>query len=316
MSKVVKRTVLVLVVLCIAAIAAVAVYGSRLGIYLVPPSPEQYVENALRIMDQGIYADGDEWETARAEALARASEIGSYEDAHELLTDAIGVAGGKHSSLIVDESDVTGQETQLPVVELDEDGILYVTIPSTDLGTPSSYYEDVLGFMAENREDIRAVIVDLRDNRGGDMGPMLAAVSPLLEDGNLLEFDIRGNRVPVTLIDGEVSGGGSTVQLEDAFKLEGIPVAILQNEFTGSSGEATLLAFRGLAHTRTFGTPTAGYCSCNNFYRLYDGAILNLTIGSDVARTGEMFCEDPIEPDVASGQPLEDARQWLLGEIA
>ena len=99
--------------------------------------------------------------------------------------------------------------------------------------------------------------------------------------------------------------------VEDPFKVTGVCVAILQDDRTASSGEAALLCFRGFDCVRTFGTATAGYCSCNNVIKLYDGAEMLLTMGTDIARTGEEFCEDPIEPDEASDEPELSAAEWI-----
>ncbi len=107
--------------------------------------------------------------------------------------------------------------------------------------------------------------------------------------------------------------------LENALQIAGVqrqariecPVAILTNEWTGSSGEAVLLCFRGLDNVRVFGTPTAGYASANQPYPMPDGSSMVLTIGCDVARTGEAFCDDPIVPDVNTETPMEDAMTWL-----
>ena len=88
-------------------------------------------------------------------------------------------------------------------------------------------------------------------------------------------------------------------------------VALLTDEWTASSGEAVLICFRGLENTRTFGSPTAGYCSCNQPFPLPGGSRLVLTTGEDIARTGEVFCDDPIEPDVMTETPLEKALEWL-----
>jgi len=85
--------------------------------------------------------------------------------------------------------------------------------------------------------------------------------------------------------------------------------------WTGSSGEATLLCFRGLENTRTFGIPTAGYASANQSVPMSDGYLLVITTGCDVARTGEVFCDDPISPDVETGTPLEDAIAWIRSQI-
>lgn len=92
------------------------------------------------------------------------------------------------------------------------------------------------------------------------------------------------------------------------------PVAILTNEWTGSSGEAVLLCFRGLDNVRVFGSPTAGYASSNQPFTMSDGATMWLTTGCDVARTGETFCDDPIDPDVTTETPMQDALAWLRSQ--
>ena len=61
----------------------------------------------------------------------------------------------------------------------------------------------------------------------------------------------------------------------------------------------------------SFGIPTAGYASANQSFPMADGYTLLITIGCDVARTGEVFCDDPIAPDVETNTPLEDAVAWI-----
>ena len=46
--------------------------------------------------------------------------------------------------------------------------------------------------------------------------------------------------------------------------------------------------------------------------KLYDGARLLVTVGKTVARTGEVFCEDPISPDVECDDPRREAVNWIL----
>ena len=307
-------------VFTVASLAILFTIGPRYGVYLLPPSPQQYAADAIGYMDGGLHASGDEWAAARADALQKAESVSSYEEAHALLDEAVKVAGGKHSAVqppAADKGDADeAADAQMTSFELDDQGILYLKVPQADMSVESRYYADPIAFMKENQGSIRGAIVDLRGNTGGDMGPMIAAVSPLLPDGTLLEFKMVawGYTTPVTLADGKAEGGGSTVHAE-ALKLGDVPVAILQDERTASSGEATLLAFRGLPNARTFGSPSAGYCSANSMRALYDGAIILLTTGMDVARTGEEFAEDPIAPDVESASALEDARAWLLSEM-
>jgi len=55
----------------------------------------------------------------------------------------------------------------------------------------------------------------------------------------------------------------------------------------------------------------AGYASANLSFPMADGYTLLITTGCDVARTGEVFCDDPIAPDVETETPLEDAVAWI-----
>ena len=142
------------------------------------------------------------------------------------------------------------------------------------------------------------------------MGPMLAGVSPLLPDGTALEFVSNAYSSPVTIEGNGVRGGGSPTTTSGG-KWDA-PVAVLVDGDTASSAEATMLAFRGLDNSRSFGAPTAGYASANMVYDFPDGSALMLTIAKDKARTGEIFSEDPIQPD---GPGDEDAAlAWLAEE--
>ena len=87
---------------------------------------ERYVRKAVKIMDrQGLYAQGEQWEAAKAEALA--AHPASHEEAVATVQKALKVAGGKHS-FIMSADEVTDNDTSawaMPSVEL-RDGIAYV----------------------------------------------------------------------------------------------------------------------------------------------------------------------------------------------
>lgn len=318
MKKIFKILLISAVVIMLGlGLAFTLIYGPNFGIYLKKPSPQEYVQQAVKFMDdQGIYSDTDEWKTVREETLKKAADISSYEESYTLLENALKTVGGKHSRLITpDKKEDNSDSSQMPECEMRSDGILVIRLPefTGDSKAGAEYAKTANDAIRQYANDTKGVIVDLRGNTGGDMGPMVAAVSPLLEDGVLMNFGVKGTRLPVTLKDGCVAGGGSTVKLEEPFKLTGIPVAILQDDMTASSGEATLICFRGLDYVETFGTATAGYCSSNNVIKLYDGAAMLLTMGTDIARTEEEFCEDPIEPDEQSAEPEAAAAEWILG---
>ncbi|MGX8699030.1 MAG: S41 family peptidase [bacterium] len=309
----------VLLAVLVSMIALLALYGPRFGIYLIKPRPQAYGEMALDFMENGYYTDTERWQEAKKTARDAISGARSYEETWPHLREALKVAGGKHSRLLTPAEAEEEQEEafELPRVSTDrmERGILTLALPSFTRGAAEAqeYAQIVLSWLSGHR-DCAGVILDLRGNRGGDLAPMIAALSPLLPDGEVLAAELAsGERVGMTLTEGAFSGG-SGIQVESFKMPEQIPIAILTDEWTASSGEAVLLSFRGLEQVRSFGAPTAGYASVNTVLRLYDGAQVVLTIGADyVPRTGERFCDDPIAPDVLTDKPEEEAAQWIRG---
>ena len=305
-----------LIIIIAAALAVVMKYGPTFGFYLVPPSAETYGKNALSTIDKnGIFAGNDEWRSTYNECLKMIENAKSYDNTYDAIRKALSVGGGKHSMLMTksESQDTTeSYDEVLPTVSIDGN-IAIIKLPDF-LGTAEAgqkYAKVAEDFIHENRDKIKGVVLDLRGNTGGDMGPMATAVSSLLPDGELVYYHYRSYDVPVTLKNGVVSNAGTGGKSLYPDEKLNVPVAILTDDMTASSGEALTLCFRGLENTRTFGAPTAGYTSVNMLYNMYDGAQMYLTVAFDKARTGEIFKETPIEPDVATDSPLEAALEWL-----
>ena len=270
---------------------------------------QQYVRKAIRVMDkQGLFAEGADWESARAGALS--AKPGSMEEAQELVRSAAKVAGGKHSFLQL-AGDVVADATSewpAPEVTLQEGGIPVISLPRFS-GNHDEGVKYALAVLSAIPEDILGVVIDLRGNTGGNMYPMIAAVHRFLPaDDETLRFRTRSRTRWIPL-----SYAVQMAGVQQHARIE-CPVAILTDSLTASSGEATLICFRGLDYVRVFGGPTAGYASANQPFPLPGGDHLVLTTGCDVARTGEVFCDDPIEPDVLTDTPLEDALEWISNQ--
>jgi carboxyl-terminal processing protease len=160
-------------------------------------------------------------------------------------------------------------------------------------------------------------IVDLRGNNGGNMWPMLTVVLPLLRGSPVGYFvDKNGHRTPWNIQRAAVfSGDHQMVPLRNNVRLKAAApaVAVLQDEATGSSGEAVLVAFRGQPQTKTFGLHSAGAPSGNTLVYLSDGAELLVTEARDADRTGHVYPNlVPIEPDtlIARTTHLPPGQPW------
>lgn len=289
--------------------------GPASGIWWPTPSPQSYGMRVLDLMDSGIHATGQEWARARADAAERIKGAATHDEVDAILTDALAVAGGKHSFILgADEARDLVDSYIAPTSSLDG-CVLTVTVPEF-AGTAEQGREYATALAdALGTEGVCGVVVDLRDNGGGDMGPMLAGLSPLLPDGTVTSFVIQGSTSDVTLKDGAISGGGTPTSVGARGKLD-VPVAVLTSATTASSGEQTLLAFRGLGNARVFGAPTRGYASVNQEFPLYTGRTMVLTTGTSQARTGERFGEEPIAPDVETSpeEAPAAAAEWIASQ--
>jgi hypothetical protein len=175
-------------------------------------------------------------------------------------------------------------------------------------------------------------VVDLRGNVGGNMWPMLTGIGPVLGEGDCLGefFTTQGHSV-WRYRDGaasEVADDGKESRYPPVagvpYKMTGTPkVAVLIDGWTGSSGEALAIAFRGRPQTRFFGEHTQGASTANEVFELSDGATMWLAIGVDADRTGTQYI-DGFAPDetirggdkvVPDGQDpvLQGALRWLNG---
>ena len=278
-------------------------------------SPNQtYVRDAIQQMDRkGLYAEGEAWEAAKKDALSQNPE--TLEEAQAIINKAAKVAGGKHSYLLpadkVQTREKMSNEEVSPSIIMREDGICMIHLPAF-VGDDENCLRYARTVLDSIPDTVKGVCIDLRGNHGGNMYPMIAAVHRFLPDDVFLKFKMRRRFQSVMPINKEFVAKIVGIDIEPRINC---PVAILTDEATASSGEAVLLSFRGLDNARVFGSPTAGYASANESIIFYNGSILALTVSCDIARTGEVFCEDPIVPDVETDSPEEDAMSWLKENI-
>jgi carboxyl-terminal processing protease len=172
------------------------------------------------------------------------------------------------------------------------------------------------GLTQMDKSKICGWIIDLRENDGGNMWPMLAGLDPLLGPSPFGEFpEANGRKEKWVRAHGNIYPTAETVtETPPHFQLKhgNAPVAVLVGPRTASSGEMTAIAFVGRKDTRLFGSPTAGFTSANKTFMLSDGAALVLTAAGAADRMGREYV-GPIIPDeqVADDKLMPAAIKWL-----
>lgn len=316
---------LVAVVLCASALSGC---GGK------SPEVHAYVDAAIKPMNRGILADTAAWRKARDTALPRLYAAKNIPGTHTLLQRLAVKAGGAHSSFQppktvskLDKPFSPKATFELPKVAA-VDGLGVLTIPTylgSDPRTNRRYERAAAKAISANYADVSCGwIIDLSTNVGGTTWPMLAAASPLLDNGRVLSFvDRAGGRADVTIDGTVVRIAGKVVASLGANgipKMNTMPIAILQNQSTASAAEAVVIAFAGQASAKSFGQSTQGLSSVNATTSLSDGSRLVITQALDADRTGKTY-GGRVEPDVrtppnAAGGIAKPAIAWLRSQCS
>ena len=146
-------------------------------------------------------------------------------------------------------------------------------------------------------------MIDLRRNRGGDIWSYIAAVGPILGEGDLGGFEyLDGRREAWIYRNGEVFWNNEyRIESEidgSVYKPKRVtPVALLVSPATQAAAELMLVAFQGRPEFRSFGEPTRGLPTLLTHTDLSDGSVLFVSGANSFDRNGTIY-SGPIPPDV------------------
>ncbi|MEO1174847.1 MAG: S41 family peptidase [Myxococcota bacterium] len=169
---------------------------------------------------------------------------------------------------------------------------------------------------AQDNPDVNDWVVDLRNNTGGNMWPMIAGLGPLFDNELLGHFiDADGVATPWGYVRGSaVIDGTSRVSVNTPYVLENRPrrIAVLSSRRVASSGEATLIAFKKQSNVRIFGSDSCGLSTANTAFPLSNGTTLFLTTAITADREQEAYggtvrVDEMTDP----GSTLAEAFRWL-----
>ncbi len=185
----------------------------------------------------------------------------------------------------------------------DSSGIGYIEL-SVEGGGHLQYAGDVQKLMKSvDKSPVCGWMIDLRRNWGGDIWSYIAAVGPILGEGDLGGFQyLDGNREPWTYRDGKVLWNK---EYRNESEIDGsiytpnrvTPVALLISPGTQAAAELLLVAFQGRRDVRSFGEPTRGLPTLVTHTDLSDGSTLFVSGANSYDRNGKLYSSS-IAPDV------------------
>ena len=284
--------------------------------------PDARVELAAAISltrSHDLYAGNVDWSTAVPQAYAELGSRTAPSAADLPISELLSQLHDKHARLIpvgAAAGPSLDPAAPLPSATISGD-VAILTMPGWS-GTPGQGQRYVRAAWQAFDQDQPACgwVVDLTDNGGGDLWPMLAGAEPLLTLPKPVGAQIPGQ--PIQMFD--VTGGTVT---EDGHRQAygapparvSAPIAVLTGRFTTSSGEWLVLALKSNPAVRTFGEPTAGAPTSPDLFQLPGGAQLELAVSASVDTHGSQHTT-PLVPDAVTTTPLADAQRWLTAQCS
>lgn len=177
-----------------------------------------------------------------------------------------------------------------------QDGIGYISVLEFDRVTDQQFkdkLEELLG------QGMKKLIIDLRDNPGGEVTTVVSMADYILEDGGRI----------LTVASRE--GTEEAYDAEDGHSLD-IPMAILVNGNSASASEVFTGAMKDYGVATIVGTKTFGKGIVQTLIPLSDGSAIKLTTDHYYTPDGHDIHEKGIEPDVTVELSEEAAREVVI----
>ena len=178
-----------------------------------------------------------------------------------------------------------------------EDGIVYLQITSFDTVTMEQF-DEAWQEIAESGE-MKGLVLDLRDNLGGNLTTVVHIANELLPEGLITYIeDKAGNRT-------EYSSEGDGCD---------VPMAVLVNGSSASASELLCGALKDRGMATVVGTTTYGKGIVQTTWSMGDGTAFKMTTGKYYTPNGNNIQGTGIEPDIyielgAEEQEMESVPQ-------
>jgi len=318
------RKILLCSFLCVAANAVLAQPSATV---------KRYMDEVCRIIEkQYIFIDSIDLPAARRQVMPMLDSAESTKDIYPAIEAMLRNIGAIHMHILPPSvsSQIRFDTTKIiyPSSKLLDDSIGYIKVPYylSPEKMMMIWADSLLSqIMTLDRHALKGWIIDLRGNWGGAQGPMIAGLIPLIPEGLLWSnYGRHGKPVGSTWSRGgyffernEKGGGWSfPTQYQHDLRQKQLPVAVLMDSTTGSSGERAAIALLTNPNARSFGGRSGGLLTGNTNTILSDGAMLIITIAIMKDWNGHAFPDRlipdfPVQPVAGTDRVLDAARKWL-----
>lgn len=273
------------------------------------------------IKKNSIFSDSLNFETIQKDFEEHVDTFDTYNKVGSYYVQLLRKAGDRHSfhvmKTVLDKASAKQKENLGFTYKLLEGYIGYLNIPgfySNDNAVKNDFVNQVNAAIREmdTHSTIKGWIVDLRNDNGGDMWPMVSGLLPLIGNETAGYFVNANQKKPA---EWRISAASYGIKETYQLKNNNNKIAVLYSKQTVSSGEMTAICFVGKPNTRSFGNITAGLTTGNRVFSLSADNLLVLSSSYTMDRNKKMYTGS-ITPDVLiekadNDNVLEQAINWL-----
>jgi carboxyl-terminal processing protease len=239
--------------------------------------------NDVILSVNGVRFDQDTTE-AQAAMLHLAGPVGSV--AHFVV---------QRGSAIV-QLDITRQAKTLVTARMLDGGTGYLFLSAFTQNAPKQVSAALRDLLEQHPT---ALILDLRDNRGGSMEAAQQITSYFIDDGLLFTAELKGVTQKQFLAQGDTL-------------VATLPMVVLVNSETQSAAEATAAAIQEHQRGVLIGTQTHGKSEIQTTVQLSDGSLLHYTIGKILSPTGQWYQGRGVKPNVVVNDERDEQSDAIL----
>ncbi len=182
------------------------------------------------------------------------------------------------------EFDCVRGTVSMPNIETEmlNDDTAYLGIVQFLQNTP----EEIQEYVDSLRKDkIGKLVIDLRNNPGGDLEAAIAIANIFISTGNIAQLKYRNSSL-------------DTIIKSQNFHAPRFKIAVLVNENSASASEFLAMAFQSRNAAEIIGVKTYGKGSMQSVQRLPNGSGIKYTVGEFYSPKGERVNTIGITPDI------------------
>ncbi len=171
-----------------------------------------------------------------------------------------------------------------------EPGYGYLRITQFQSGTDANVKDSLKKLEKENKESLKGIVIDLRNNPGGVLNSAVAVSDLFLNSGIIVYTEGR-------VADSKLKFNASPPDV-----LDGAPLVVLVNGGSASASEIVAGALQDNGRAVVMGTKTFGKGSVQTIMPMSNGAALKLTTARYYTPNGRSIQATGIEPDIFTEQ--------------